>query len=357
MADEDDDSKPFEPSQRRLDKAREDGDVVRSEELHAALGTGAFLLALAVGGGWAVRRAGEAGMAFLARPDLLAQQGPAATGRLALWMGGLPLLLLLAPAAAVLAWLVASRGLVFAPSRLELRLSRLSIPRNFAQKFGRAGLVDFLRRSLKLIVVSVALGLYLRASSDLLFLAPGLDAGQVGLLLADRMMGFLGLAALIAAVFGGVDYLWQRMEFLRRHRMSRKEMTDELRDSEGDPHQKADRRRRAQEIANRKMLVDVPKADVILVNPTHYAVALRWERETGRAPVCVAKGADEMAARIRARAEEAGVPIRRDPPTARMLYAALDVGQEIRREHYAAVAAAIRFAETMRKRKGNGGLR
>jgi flagellar biosynthetic protein FlhB len=132
--------------------------------------------------------------------------------------------------------------------------------------------------------------------------------------------------------------------------MTRQEMTEEHKESEGDPHFRAHRRQRGQEIALNRMLQAVPEADVVVVNPTHYAVALKWNRKDRRAPVCVAKGQDEIAARIRERAIEAGVPIHRDPPTARALHAALDVGDEIGREHYQAVAAAIRFAEAMRKK-------
>jgi hypothetical protein len=96
--------------------------------------------------------------------------------------------------------------------------------------------------------------------------------------------------------------------------MSRQEVTDEMKDSEGDPHLKQQRRQKAVGIAMNRMLEEVPTASVVIVNPTHYAVALRWNRATGGAPVVVAKGVDEMAARIRERAAAAGVPIRRDPP-------------------------------------------
>ena len=130
--------------------------------------------------------------------------------------------------------------------------------------------------------------------------------------------------------------------------MTRQELLDEMKQSDGDPHVKGQRRRRAEAIATQRMLADVPKADVVIVNPTHYAVALRWDRGSGRAPVCVAKGVDEVAARIREAASLAGVPIRSDPPAARALHASVDLGQEILPEHFAAVAAAIRFAETMR---------
>jgi flagellar biosynthetic protein FlhB len=129
---------------------------------------------------------------------------------------------------------------------------------------------------------------------------------------------------------------------------------DEFKESEGDPHFKAARRQRAQEVATNRMLVDVARADVVVVNPTHYAVALRWDRGKGGAPVCVAKGVDEIARAIRERAAEHGIPIHSDPPTARAMFASVELGQEIRAEHFRAVAAAIRFADAMRRKARRG---
>lgn len=131
--------------------------------------------------------------------------------------------------------------------------------------------------------------------------------------------------------------------------MSRLELIEEFKEAEGDPHMKGQRRRRAEAIATNRMLAEVPRADVVIVNPTHYAVALRWDRGSRRAPVCVAKGIDDVARRIREVAATAGVPIRSDPPTARAIHASIDIGQEILPDHYAHVAAAIRFAERMRR--------
>lgn len=352
--------KEFDPSQRRLDQAREQGDVPRSEDLQAAVSYGGFLLAALLLGLWAIQRMGVAGMAMLGGLDASRPGGGGLAARVAGQAGamaGPAVLMLMVPAVLALIYLVATRSLVFAPSKLALKPERLSIPANLRQKFGRAALVDFARKVAKLIVVALILGLYLRSGLPRLTLASALQAGQVAALVADQALRFLMLILAISLVFGLADWLWQRFEFTRRNRMTRKELTDEMKDSEGDPHLKADRRRRAQEVATRRMLTDVPKADVVIVNPTHYAVALKWERGKGRAPVCVAKGMDEIAARIRERAQEAGVPIRRDPPTARALHASLEIGQEIRPEHYAAVAAAIRFAESLRKRARNRGAR
>lgn len=356
MADQeqDDSEREHEPSERKLARAREEGDVVRSEDMQTAAAFSGLVLALLIFGGWSMAAAGNAGMVFLDQPDRLADlSGDGAAkriGALALQMAAPVALLLVGPALAVVVLLVATRSLVFAPSKLAFKASRLSILANAGHKFGRAGLVDFAKRFAKMIAVSLLLAMYLNGLSEEVMASSRLETGQVVMMIVGDTMGFLKLFLALAVVFGLVDLLWQRAEFMRRNRMNRKELLDEMKESEGDPHVKADRRRRAQEIATNRMLADVPKADVVIVNPTHYAVALAWNRTSGNVPRCVAKGTDEIAARIRERAMEAGVPIRPDPPTARALYAAVDIGREIRPEHYAAVAAAIRFSDAMRKK-------
>ena len=162
-------------------------------------------------------------------------------------------------------------------------------------------------------------------------------------------MVLLTTACLIAVTIAAVDIVWQRFSHSRRLRMSLQEMREEHRQSEGDPHVKGQRRSRAEAIATNRMLLDVPKADVVIVNPTHYAVALRWSRAKGSAPVCVAKGEDAVALRIREVAATAGVPVHVDPPTARALHATVEIGREIAPEHYRAVAAAVRFADRIRR--------
>ena len=118
---------------------------------------------------------------------------------------------------------------------------------------------------------------------------------------------------------------------------------------------KQQRRQKGMEIAASQMMAEVPKADVVIVNPTHYAVALAWSRDPGSAPVCVAKGVDHMARTIRELAHEHGVPVHSDPPAARALHVGTEIGAEIDPAQYRAVAAAIRFADTMRRKAGRFG--
>jgi flagellar biosynthesis protein FlhB len=137
--------------------------------------------------------------------------------------------------------------------------------------------------------------------------------------------------------------MWQRYRFSVRMRMSREEVKEDYKNQEGDPHIKAKLRQMRMEKARRRMMQNVPKATVVVMNPTHYAVALRYEAGDTAAPQCVAKGLDDLALKIRAVAEEAGVPIIEDPPLARSLYASVEVDDIIPPNHYEAVAKIIGF--------------
>lgn len=353
---EDDADRPHDPSERRLQEAREKGEVARSADLTTAAATAAFVLVcLSVGPG-ALKQVGAAAATYLAEADRLGSQamaGGATTAAAALSAFGPAIApFFLVPAAAALFSVVAQQAFTFTPSRLAPKLSRISPIATLKHKFGLDGLVEFGKSTVKLMLVSAALGIWavIRAPVllDSLLLPPALAIATV---LAEAVQ-FLLIVTALAIVVGGADYLWQWLSHRRRNRMTRQEVVEEHRNAEGDPHVQAQRRQRGQEIAMNRMLLDVPRADVVIVNPTHYAVALKWDRASGRAPVCVAKGVDEVAARIRARAAEAGVPLHRDPPTARLLHGAIDLGQEVHPDHYRAVAAAIRFAEAMRKRAG-----
>jgi flagellar biosynthetic protein FlhB len=350
---EEHEGRDHEPSQKKLDDARSRGDVARSADLTAAAASAGLLIAALVFGRAALPGFGEAAQAFLeraGRSGFASAGGSLALGRwLALIVLPLAPFFVLPGLAAALA-LIGQRAIVFSGEKLRPQLSRLDPVRNAGHKFGRAGLAEFAKSTVKFALVGVLLGWFLIGRLPQALQTMALGEAQVSALTLRFLTDFLLLATAVSLALGALDYLWQRAEHLRRNRMTRQEVMEEFRDSEGDPQLKGARRQRAQEIAMNRMLADVPKADVVVVNPTHYAVALKWSRAGGRAPVCVAKGADAVAARIREAASVAGVPIRSDPPTARALYAAVEVGSEIAPEHYAPVAAAIRYAERMRRR-------
>ncbi len=352
---EDDSDKQHEASQKRLDDARKRGEVVKSTDLLAAAAYAGLLLVGLLSGANVLQQLGQFGAVLLDQADrlapLIAEQGTAPLGGVILGYAVATAPVFLVPMVAVILALLAQNAFVFAPEKLAMKWSRLSPLATAKQKFGREGLFDFAKSMVKMLVVAIALGLFLAKRAPMilgsLHLAPAISTE----LMLQLLLDFLFLVLLITVVFGVVDYMWQRAQHRRRNKMSRQEMVDENKDQEGDPHVKMQRRQRGQEIATNRMLQDVAKADVVVVNPTHFAVALCWNRKGRGAPICVAKGVDEVAARIREKAVLAGVPLHSDPPTARAIHAGVQIGQPILPEHYRAVAAAIRFAESMRKRR------
>ena len=351
---EDDSEKSHEPSQKRLDDARKRGDVPRSPDLTTAAVYAGVLLALTLAGSTALQQAGSAAVTLIGQSDRLApmilKAGRAPTAGLltAFVMPFLPILAL--PMLAAILSLVAQRSLILSPEKIAPKLSRISPIAAFGQKFGREGLFAFGKSLTKMIVTCLLVAVLLPRHADDLLISLQLSPGQSSTLLFQILTEFLFLALLSTLSFGGLDYGWQYLQHRRRNMMSRQDMVEESRDSEGDPHMKGHRRQRGREIALSRMLQDVASADVVLVNPTHYAVALKWRRGDRSAPILLAKGADDIAARIREKAAEAGVPLHRDPPTARAIYATVEIGSPILPAHFKAVAAAIRFAEAMRKR-------
>ena len=354
-ASEDGQERPHEATQRRIEQARGKGDVALSQDAQTAAAYLGLTAALAMGAGPIALAVGETLYPLLETPEGLARLvfsggGAEIGGELGsrLVLSLLPLVL--APATLVVALLVAGRSVVVASSRVAPKLSRISPLQNAKNKFGPGGLVEFLKSFGKLAAVCGVLAWALLDEADRLAGYVRIEARLVGKLLEEQLWIILPGVLAVALAIGVADFTWQHFRHRRGLRMTHEEVKEETRDAEGDPYLRASRRQRGRELATNRMLLDVPKADVVITNPTHYAVALAWDRAQGSAPRCIAKGVDEIAAAIRSRADEAGIPIRPDPPTARALHAVVAIGAEIQPEHYRAVAAAIVFADQMRKK-------
>ena len=357
--DEDEGSeKPFEATPRKLEEARKRGEFPVSQDL-VTLGVYLGILAVATMlAAWSLNEAGSSLRPFLASPELLADQVFNKSGRFAygsfIWSFVIATAIwLVAPLIFALLSAFAQGALVFAPVKLKPKLSRISIISNAKQKYGADGLFNFFKSFAKLLVYSAVLVAVFNSRLNEILVMSAMTVEGVIMLSAELCFWFLAASAVVVGAFATIDFLWQRAQFLRRQRMSLKEVRDETKETEGDPHTKQARRQKAYDIATNQMLADVPDADVVVVNPEHYAVALSWERTAGSAPVCVAKGVDEIAARIREVANENAVPIYQDAPTARALFATTEIGDEIPVEHYRAIASAIRFADAMRKKAGH----
>lgn len=352
---DDEADKSFDATPQKLLEARKKGDVPKSTDLLTACAYLGLLVAILGAGAGVLDKFGTAMMTLIDQADALTPlffEGRAAApvGGLMQSVGGALAPLFALPAIGVILAMFAQQAWVFAPSKLEPKLNRISLISNAKNKFGRDGIFEFFKSFLKLLVFSACLAIFIRAWLPEMIGVLQTNPQTAIALLAKVCIGFLSVVVVVSSLIGAVDALWQHASHMRKNRMSRKEITDENKASEGDPHLKQERRQRAMEASQNQMMKDVPDADVIIVNPTHYAVALKWSRLPGEAPVCVAKGVDEIAATIRRLGAEAGVPIHPDPPTARALHASVEIGDQIRHEDYAPVAAAIRFAEDIRRR-------
>ncbi|MEO8529655.1 MAG: flagellar type III secretion system protein FlhB, partial [Deltaproteobacteria bacterium] len=351
LMDEESGDKQYEPSQQKLQKAREKGDIARSPDLVSGSVLLAIVFAMSVTAPGLVKDLGDMFMAALdVRPNGVVP--PTAILREVMWRV-LPVIAVVPLAGVVTAVLVSgvTQGIRAAPNKLAPDFSRINPITGLKSRLRKEGITGFLLGQAKLLTIMVVAGIiYARWVLDQQALVIALDPGQSSLFGGKAMMQALLVFAGVTASFGVVDYGMKFMQFRTRMMMSRKELVDEYKENEGDPQMKGQRRQRGQEIALNRMMTEVPKADVIIVNPTHYAVALKWSRKKGAVPICVAKGTDEVAARIRHAAQIVGVPIHRDPPTARAIHATVALGREIQPDHYKAVAIAIRFAETMRRK-------
>jgi flagellar biosynthetic protein FlhB len=234
-------------------------------------------------------------------------------------------------------------GLLWSPQKLAPDFSKVSPGAGFKRLYSVDSLVAFGKSLVKVTVISLVCYLSLKPHFaeflGLIRLDPVALLPFTAALLRTLAFAVLGVLGVTAAF----DYFWQKHRFLERLKMSHQEVKEEMRQSEGDPHVKAKLKQQRMERARRRMMQNVPKATVVVTNPTHYAVALFYEPGEAPVPRCLAKGMDKVAFRIREVAIEAGVPIIEDPPLARALYASVEVEETIPEQHYAAVAKVIGF--------------
>jgi flagellar biosynthetic protein FlhB len=360
MADQPATEKTEQPTPRRLEKAREQGQVPQSQELAAAMTLLALLLALTVLGPgllhWC-RRKVEWGVGA-------SSLAPGATGPFSspqaflhlVHQNVIEMIVVLLPLLAVLsvAGLVASvavGGLTFAPAGLRLRWNAINPAHTIPNMFSKRSAVRLLASILKLLFVSLIVWLYLSDKLEILATLRWAWSAEIVTAIARIVLG-LGLrVGLAIAVLGLADALYQRWQHLQELKMTRQEVKQERKDLEGAPEIKARIRRIQVEMSMRRLKQQVPKANVILVNPTHVAVALRYDARTMEAPVLLAKGADLVAERIVKIGRSYGIPIVQRPEVARAIYATVKPGQPIPEALYLTVAEVLALLYRLRQRK------
>jgi flagellar biosynthetic protein FlhB len=346
MAESDKEDRTEQPTEKRLREAREKGQVPRSRELGnvAVLGCAAIatmVTAPAMGAAardW-LRNALTLDPALLGHDDrLLAHAGRLALGLL------LPVLPLVAAAlAACLIGPAVLGGVRFSSQSLQPDFKRLNPAAGLARMYGKESVAELLRSLLRVVLVLGAAGSVVYGAFRNLIAMPGMSlenaiAGGLDTALW-ALLAMAGALALIAAV----DVPWQHYQHRSKLKMTKQEIRDEYKETEGNPEIKARVRQVAQQMSQRRMMEAVPGADVVVMNPTHYAVALKYDAANMRAPKVVAKGVDEMALAIRDTAEKHRIAVLQAPPLARALYRQAQVDQEIPVKLYAAVAQVLSY--------------
>ena len=249
MSDEDDSEKQYEPTQKRLDEARKRGEIPSSTDLTTALSYSGILMSVLVFGTGIIQTFGTTLAALLGRADTLSDAvfhggaAPVMVQVSAPILGGIAALLL-PPTCLVLLGLIAQRGIVFAPEKIAPKLSRLSPLSNAKNKYGRSGLFEFAKSSSKLIILCVILGFYLAARFDRLMDTMLFDAGQISSEMAGLVIEMMAVVVVASLVIGGGDLLWQHAEHRRKNMMSREDLKQETKQTDGDPAMKQQRRQR-----------------------------------------------------------------------------------------------------------------
>jgi flagellar biosynthetic protein FlhB len=351
--DQDESQKTEEPTAKRLADAFEKGDIVKSQEVNNWVAVAAGATVLAMFGGPMSRHFAQLLQSFIARPETY---DPDPDALLALARGlfmqvgailSMPALLFVG---AALAGHVLQNRPSFHLDKLQPKLDKLNPLAGLKRLFGGSAIANFLKGLAKLLIVGVAAFAVLWPERMKLGLLMGAEPAMLLPVTLSLSIKVLSTALAILGVVAVMDYVMQRRSFYKRNRMTKQEVRDEQRQSEGDPLVKGKIKQIRAERSRRRMMAKVPEATVIVTNPTHYAIALQYETGKNIAPVCLAKGIDQVALRIREVAKAHDIPIVEDPPLARVLYATVDLDQEVPPEHYKAVAGIIGYVLRLKGR-------
>jgi flagellar biosynthetic protein FlhB len=259
---------------------------------------------------------------------------------------GVPLLMLML---AAIAGNMLQHRLVWSAESLKPKFNKISPGAGFKRIFGKQAAANFLKGIGKLVLLGAIMTMVLWPERHRMEAMVRIDPAAMLGATTSMTIHLLGAVVAALAIIAIADYFFQYRSWFQRQKMSLQEIKEEYKQSEGDPHIKGKIRQLRQQRAKKRMMAAVPKASVIITNPTHYSVALSYERGMS-APICVAKGVDNLAFKIREIAREHDIPIVENVPLARALYATVDIDQEIPTEHYHAVAEVIGYV--MRLKRG-----
>lgn len=354
MAEQDNDSgeKEFEASEQRLREARQEGNVPQSKEANAFALTLGILVAALILNSVVGPRLFDDFSRILYHGDAFAEDVFNGDGGATwMWLGTVliafsPLLIVMA--ALVLLALIIQRSIAFSAKKIMPDIKKINPAENIKNKYGTKGLTDFLKDTVKMLFAGGLGTLFLYQFARDYYGSASVETADFYQFTFNQSLRLILYFFAFQFVLAALDLPLQWRIHANQLRMSREDMKKELKQSEGDPYMRQQRRERGSKISRGQMMQNVKTATVVMVNPTHYAVALKWDPDSKKAPVCVAKGVDHLALKIRELAIENNVPIYSDPPATRSIYSMVEVDEEILPEHFAAVAAAIQFVDRLR---------
>ncbi|AGB77750.1 MULTISPECIES: flagellar biosynthesis protein FlhB [Pseudocitrobacter] len=355
---EENDDKTEDPTPQRLEKAREEGQIPRSRELTSLLILLVGVCVIWLGGESLARRLASLLSSGLRFDHSIINDPNLILGQIILLLKEAMLALMPLIVGVVVVALVAPvmlGGLVFSTKSLAFKLDKLNPLPGIKRMFSAQTAAELMKAVMKSLLMGSMAGLFLWLHwPDMMRLIS--ESPLVAMGNALNMVGFCALLVVLAIIpMVGFDVFWQIYSHLKKLRMSRQDIRDEFKQSEGDPHVKGRIRQMQRAAARRRMMADVPKADVIVNNPTHYSVALQYDENKMSAPRVVAKGAGLVALRIRELGEENRVPMLEAPPLARALYRHAEVGQQIPGQLYAAVAEVLAWVWQLKRWRLAGG--
>ncbi len=353
MAENDDDSqKTEEPTAKRLTDSRKRGDVAQSREVANWFMLFSVAIAVALFAPYSAEKIVGVSYKFIERPHDIAVDSEA----LRLLLSDIAMGVGLAIAAPMGLFLIAAlasslvqHGLLFAPEKIKPKLSKISPIAGAKRMFSIRSVTELLKGMVKLSIVAAIAVAVIMPLFDKLELLPSMTLPVTLKILHATLIRLLVGVVSVVTMLALLDYFYQLYEHRKKLRMTQQEVRDEMRQAEGDPHIKARLRQIRTERARQRMMAAIPEASVVITNPTHYAIALKYDKDDMEAPKVVAKGVDEVAQRIRERAEEFDVAIFENPPLARALFSAVDINDYIQPEHYHAVAEIIAFVMGIKK--------
>ncbi|HKS20935.1 MAG TPA: flagellar biosynthesis protein FlhB [Bradyrhizobium sp.] len=351
MADDSENEKTEDPTQKRLDDAHAKGDVAKSQEVNTWFVIAGATLVLStfsgsMGGGILMPLRNLIANAGLIRTDGRSLLALAQSLEYALIAAiGVPFLLLML---AAIAGNMIQHRLVWSAESLKPTLSKISPGAGFKRIFGKQAVANFFKGLFKLAALGAVMTAVLWPERHRLGSFVHFDPAALMGVTTSLTLHLMGAVVAMLAAVAIADYFFQYRQWFERQKMSLQEMKEEFKQSEGDPHIKGRIRQLRMARAKKRMMASVPKASVIITNPTHYSVALNYDRGMA-APVCVAKGVDLVALKIREIAREHDIPIVENVPLARALYATVEIDDEIPVEHYHAVAEIIGYVMGLKR--------